>query len=62
VIAANVLTADVLTTALLAGGRPTLDTVTDRFDIHVLAVDSDGQLLGTEQLRQQLSRSEAFHL
>ena len=35
VIAEDIVTADVLATAILAGGTPTLDTVTDRFDVDV---------------------------
>ena len=42
VAAGDILTADVLATAIVAGGRPALDEFADRFPIDVLAVLGDG--------------------
>ncbi|HZW42092.1 MAG TPA: hypothetical protein VFE99_07300, partial [Agromyces sp.] len=47
VAATDILTADVLATAIVAGGRPALDEFADRFPIDVLAVLGDGSLLAT---------------
>jgi thiamine biosynthesis lipoprotein len=47
VTAGDILTADVLATAIVSGGRTALDEFTDRFDIDVLAVQRDGSLLAT---------------
>ena len=49
---ADITTADVLATAIVAGGRPMLDRATDGWDIAVLAVCSDGALLGTPDFRR----------
>lgn len=51
VVASDIVTADVLATAVLAGGIPTLDDITDRFDVDVLACGRDGALLATPRLR-----------
>ncbi len=51
VIADDILTADVLATAIVSGGVATLDTVTDRFDVDVLTVDRSGELRATPSLR-----------
>ncbi|ROR83331.1 thiamine biosynthesis lipoprotein [Plantibacter flavus] len=51
VAAADIVTADVLATAILAGGPATLDDLADRFDIDVLAATHDGVLLATPGLR-----------
>ncbi|WP_448005753.1 FAD:protein FMN transferase [Agromyces bauzanensis] len=45
--AADIVTADVLATAVVAGGHDALDDVADRFDVDVLAVRRDGSLLAT---------------
>lgn len=45
VAAADIVTADVLATAIVAGGRATLDAVTSRWDVDVLAVAHDGALI-----------------
>ncbi|HEU4757828.1 MAG TPA: FAD:protein FMN transferase [Agromyces sp.] len=47
VAAADLVTADVLATAIVAGGRAALDDLTGRHDIDVLAVTRDGGLLAT---------------
>lgn len=47
VLAADIVTADVLATALIAGGRDYCDEVTDRWPVELLLVDADGQLLAT---------------
>jgi thiamine biosynthesis lipoprotein len=51
VAAQDIVTADVLATAIVAGGRPTLDAVTARWDVDVLAVERDGGLLATPGFR-----------
>ncbi|MBT2533723.1 FAD:protein FMN transferase [Arthrobacter sp. ISL-48] len=52
VAAADIVTADVLATAIVAGGAPMLDRATDCWDISVLAVAADGQLLATPGFRR----------
>ncbi|MRX44235.1 FAD:protein FMN transferase [Agromyces sp. Q22] len=47
VAAADLVTADVLATAIVAGGRASLDDLADRHDVDVLAVARDGALLAT---------------
>ncbi|WP_400996076.1 FAD:protein FMN transferase [Agromyces sp. GXQ0307] len=47
VAAADLVTADVLATAIVAGGRAALDDLAERFDIDVLGVLRDGTLLAT---------------
>lgn len=51
VAAADIVTADVLATAIVAGGLPMLDRATDGWDIAVLAVGADGVLLATPEFR-----------
>ncbi|GHG50901.1 FAD:protein FMN transferase [Sinomonas cellulolyticus] len=51
VAATDIVTADVLATAIVAGGRPTLDAVTSRWDVDVLTVAHDGALLATPGFR-----------
>ncbi|MET3351631.1 UNVERIFIED_ORG: thiamine biosynthesis lipoprotein ApbE [Arthrobacter sp. UYEF1] len=58
VAAADITTADVLATAIAAGGRrqaaggrPMLDRATDGWDVAVLAVLADGDLLATPGFR-----------
>lgn len=51
VAAQDIVTADVLATAIVAGGRATLDAVTVRWDVDVLAVAHDGGLLATPGFR-----------
>ncbi|WP_430647623.1 FAD:protein FMN transferase [Agromyces sp. GXS1127] len=47
VAAADLVIADVIATAIVAGGRTSLDDLADRHDIDVLAVMRDGGLLAT---------------
>ncbi|WP_430297496.1 FAD:protein FMN transferase [Sinomonas sp. B1-1] len=51
VAASDIVTADVLATAVVAGGRGTLDAVMARWDVDVLAVAHDGALLATPGFR-----------
>lgn len=59
VIADDVVTADVLATAIVAGGRTALDDFTARFDIDVLTVDREGELLATPGFRAALAEVHA---
>ena len=47
VLADDIVTADVLATAVVAGGPHALDELASKFDIDVLAVGRDGSLLAT---------------
>lgn len=51
VAAADIITADVLATAVVAGGRRMLDWATDSWDVEVLAVLGNGELLATPGFR-----------
>ena len=51
VLAGDILTADVLATAIMSGGSAALDAMTDRFGVEVLAVTRAGELLATPSLR-----------
>ena len=55
VFAGDIVTADVLATAIIAGGEKTLHDSTDRWPIEVLAVLQDGRLLATPGLRRTAS-------
>lgn len=57
VMAADIITADVLATAIVAGGPETLDDVTSRWDVDVLTVDSAGPLRATPGFQEALARS-----
>lgn len=50
VLAADIVTVDVLSTAILAGGEPARDDALARFDIDLLTVDQDGELTATAML------------
>ncbi|MEV7136133.1 FAD:protein FMN transferase [Arthrobacter sp. NPDC093128] len=52
VAAVDIVTADVLATAIVAGGLPMLDRATDGWDIEVLAVRAGGELLATPGFRR----------
>ena len=54
VLAADIITADVLATAIVAGGTAFLDRATDVWDIDVLTVDRQGALLMTPGLRRRI--------
>ena len=51
VAAADIVTADVLATAIVAGGTAMLHRATDGWDIDVLAVRRTGELLATPGFR-----------
>lgn len=51
VIAADIMTADVLATTIIAGGQASLDHATTNFDVAVLVVKTDGSLLGNEKFQ-----------
>ncbi|HKS03082.1 MAG TPA: FAD:protein FMN transferase, partial [Arthrobacter sp.] len=51
VAAADVVTADVLATAIVAGGIPMLNRATAMWDIEALAVRTNGDLLATQGFR-----------
>ena len=59
VLADDIVTADVLATAIVAGGRRTLDDLTDRFDVDVLTIDHAGEATATPGMARQLTRSAA---
>ncbi|MEO6533181.1 MAG: FAD:protein FMN transferase [Pseudolysinimonas sp.] len=56
VLADDIVTADVLATAIVSGGSATLDDVTARFDVDVLTVDRDGALRATPGMRELVAR------
>lgn len=51
VMADDIVTADVLATAIVAGGEQTLDLVGDHWDVDVLTVDRGGELRATPGMR-----------
>lgn len=51
VMADDIITADVLATAIVAGGADLLDEITDRWAVDVLTVDRSGDLLATPGFR-----------
>jgi thiamine biosynthesis lipoprotein len=51
VCADDIMAADVLATAIIAGGSETLDLVTARGDVGVLVVRADGSLLGNAEFQ-----------
>jgi thiamine biosynthesis lipoprotein len=53
VLADDIVAADVLATAIYAGGVPMLNRATEGWDIDVLAVRTDGQLLATPGFRAE---------
>lgn len=57
VAAADIISADVLATAIMAGGARTLALATARWDVDVLAVKNDGGLLATPGFRNPASRA-----
>ena len=58
VLAADIVTADVLATAILAGGPEMCSDALDRWDIDVLTVDLGGELTVSDRLRSMLQRSD----
>lgn len=55
VVSGDIVLSDILATAIVSGGRTTLDTVTARWDIDVLTVDSAGELTATPGIRAALA-------
>lgn len=56
VLADDIVTADVLATAIVAGGPAGLDDLCDRWPVDVMTVDRAGRLLVTPGFREALSR------
>lgn len=52
VIADDIVTADVFATAIVAGGRTSLDELTTAWDVDVLAITRAGSMLATPHLRR----------
>ncbi|MCU1482901.1 MAG: ApbE family lipoprotein [Subtercola sp.] len=59
VLAADIVTADVLATAILSGGRSRLDEATSTFTIDVIAVDRAGGILTTPRVRDVITVTAA---
>lgn len=57
VASADIVTADVLATAIMAGGARTLALATARWDVEVLAVKNDGGLLATPGFRKPAAQN-----
>lgn len=55
VVADDIVTADVLATAIVAGGSESLDYLTERFDIDALTVNRTGELRSTPGFRSSLA-------
>lgn len=55
VVADDIITADVLATAIVSGGRTALDDATERWPIDVLTVGSDGSMRATAGFRAALA-------
>jgi thiamine biosynthesis lipoprotein len=55
VLSEDIVTSDVLATAILAGGPPMLDTATERWDVDVFTVARSGALSMTPRMRSWLS-------
>ena len=58
VIAADIVTADVLATAIVAGGPETLEEVTSGWDVDVLTIDSAGSFRATPGFQSALERTD----
>lgn len=59
VAADDIATADVLATAIVAGGEATLELVCDRWDVDVLTVDRRGDLRATPGMRTAIDAARA---
>jgi thiamine biosynthesis lipoprotein len=57
VVADDIVTADVLATAILAGGTGILDQATSTWSIDVLTVARDGAMLATPGIRSSIARA-----
>lgn len=56
VVANDIVTADVLATAIVAGGPDALTEYADRWDIDILSVDRAGELRATPGFRESLAQ------
>jgi len=56
VIAADIITADVCATAIIAGGQETLNHLTEQFEIAVLVVTASGELLANPRFPALVAR------
>lgn len=56
VIAEDIITADVLATAIIAGGQATLDQITQNFVVAVMTVASDGALQANARFQELVAR------
>lgn len=61
VVARDIVTADALATAVVAGGQATLGLVCRDHDVAVLAVEGDGSLLATKEFHATSSPIEAHN-
>ncbi|TIH36192.1 FAD:protein FMN transferase [Subtercola vilae] len=59
ILAADILTADVLATSILSGGKQQLDHATHHHPIDALTVDRNGTILATPALRVHLSEAHS---
>lgn len=58
VVAADIVTADVLATAIVAGGSDSLNDITHRWNVDVLTVDTKNSLRATPGLRSAIVESD----
>jgi FAD:protein FMN transferase len=56
VIAHDIITADVLATAIISGGQSALDQITQNFAVAVMTVDCDGALLANARFQELVAR------
>ena len=56
VVAHDIVTADVLATAIMAGGQRALDDAVSRWSVAALAVTRDGELRGNARFRELVAR------
>ena len=56
VVAHEIVTADVLATAIMSGGPKALDHAVANFDVGVLAITRDGELVGNDCFRELVAR------
>lgn len=56
VIAGDILTADVLATAIISGGQASLDQITQDFEVAVVTVAPDGTLLANPRFQELVAR------
>lgn len=56
VIGPDIITADVLATAIISGGQTTLDKITQNFDVAVLTVAPDGALQANAKFQELVAR------